>query len=299
MSDTPDDEAARGVRPSVPPDRRKEGVRYLPATLEPTAIRAADEVEDPTTIYGHFGVFNRWTEIDSLWEGHFLERFAPGSFKRTIREARQQMRILFQHGMDPGLGDRPIADVNARSAQLKEEDFGPYYEAPLLRGVPDLVVSGLEAGVYGASHRFRALREIVVESPEPSEENPKGLMERTVTEAAVREFGPVTWGAYEDATAAVRSLTDEVFRHRLGVRDALDEPSDELLLALIERDPERMRSLFSRIPNLADLVAANRSDEQPAPSESRAAQTHPAEERRSKPTTGLYGLKPKETSWRV
>jgi phage head maturation protease len=297
MSDTPD-EAARGLRPSVPPDRRREGVRYLPATLEPTSSRAEGDGE-PTTIYGHFGVFNRWTELDSMWEGHFLERFAPGSFKKTIRESRAQMRILLQHGMDPGLGDRPIADINSRSAVLKEEDFGPYYEAPLLRGVPELVVSGLEAGVYGASHRFRALREIVVETPEPSEENPKGLMERTVTEASVREFGPVTWGAYDDATAAVRSLTDEVFRHRLGVRDGADDPSDEVLLALIQRDPERLRSLFARVPDLADLVAAaTTNDETNAPSESRAATAHPADERRST-STGLYGLKPKETSWRI
>jgi hypothetical protein len=151
--------------------------------------------------------------------------------------------------------------------------------------------------VYGASHRFRALREIVVETPEPSEENPKGLMERTVTEASVREFGPVTWGAYEDATAAVRSLTDEVFRHRLGVRDGLDEPSDELLLALIERDPERMRSLFARMPE-PGRSRRGQPDEQPAPSESRAAPAHPADERRST-STGLYGLKPKETSWRI
>jgi hypothetical protein len=99
MSDTPD-EAARGVRPSVPPDRRKEGVRYLPATLEPTSIRAEDD-GDPTTIYGHFGVFNRWTEIDSLWEGHFLERFAPGSFKRTIREARRRCGSCFSTAWTP------------------------------------------------------------------------------------------------------------------------------------------------------------------------------------------------------
>jgi phage head maturation protease len=32
------------------------------------------------TVSGHFAVFNRWTEIDSLFEGQFMERFAPGSF---------------------------------------------------------------------------------------------------------------------------------------------------------------------------------------------------------------------------
>jgi hypothetical protein len=39
--------------------------------------------------------------------------------------------------------------------------------------------------------------------------NPQGIPERTVTQARVVEFGPCTFGAYKDATAGLRSLTDE------------------------------------------------------------------------------------------
>jgi phage head maturation protease len=38
--------------------------------------------------------------------------------------------------------------------------------------------------------------------------NPKGLPERTITEARVFEFGPVTYPAYAGASAGIRSLTD-------------------------------------------------------------------------------------------
>jgi hypothetical protein len=56
--------------------------------------------------------------------------------------------------------------------------------------------------MYGASHRFSVLREDIVEKPEPSPSNPRGLQERTVKEARlIPEFGPVTFPAYAGATA--------------------------------------------------------------------------------------------------
>jgi hypothetical protein len=51
------------------------------------------------------------------------------------------------------------------------------------------------------------MREERRENPEPSSYKPKALRERTIQEAKVLEFGPVTFGAYQGATAGVRSLT--------------------------------------------------------------------------------------------
>lgn len=269
--------------PTAPPDHRREGVRYLPAALETPPVRLPARAEDDAgegdgrTLYGHFAVFNRWAEIDSLWEGHFLERFAPGAFKKTIREGRARMRVLFQHGMDRDIGDKPIAAIQ----ELREDDEGAYYESRLFDGLPDLVLEGLRAGQYGASHRFQAIREIYEEEPDPSDENPRGLPQRTVTEARVREFGPVTFPAYEDATALVRSLTDVVFRHRLGMAD---EPDDDALLALMQRDPERFRTLLAKVPDLAALAAAPST---PAPSN--GSGSTPPRERRDNPARVPYG----------
>jgi hypothetical protein len=72
--------------------------------------------------------------------------------------------------------------------------------------VADLI-PGLRAGVYGSSFRFKIVRENLDNTAPASSYNPKALPERTITEATVMEFGPVTFPAYEGATAGVRSLT--------------------------------------------------------------------------------------------
>jgi HK97 family phage prohead protease len=153
------------------------------------------------TLYGHFAVFNQWTEIDSPREGRFLEQVAPGAFARTIAEDRASMRILLNHGHDVAVGNLPIAAIT----QLREDSVGGYYEGKLLDGVPPLVLSGLRAGQFGSSFRFNVRREQLVERPTRSTRNPLGLPERTVQDAQVAELGPVTWPAYRTATAGART----------------------------------------------------------------------------------------------
>lgn len=162
-------------------------------------LRAAEG--GPLTLAGHFAVFNQWTAIDSH-EGRFLERIAPGAFRRTLTEDRASLRVLLEHGRDPQLGNRPIAEIRS----LTEDAIGAAYEATLLDGLPPLVVAGLRAGQYGSSFRFRVETEQFVERPQRSDYNPEGLRERTITAARVFEFGPVTFPAYAGATAGLRSL---------------------------------------------------------------------------------------------
>lgn len=198
----------------------KDGLVRADARL---VLRAADEEQgDGRTLEGHFSVFDQWTEIDSFYEGQFMERVAKGAFRKTFREQREQLRVLLQHGMDPQLGDRPIGEI----LDLREDDVGAYYKVRLFESVPDLVMDGLRAGQYGASFRFSVTREEWKDDAEPSEDNPRGLPERTLKEVSVREFGPVTWGAYPTATAGLRSF------------------SDEIILARATREPERLRSLL-------------------------------------------------------
>lgn len=204
----------------IAPTTRADGDETAPA---------AEPVDDNgTTLSGHFAVFNVDTEIHSYWEGDFIERIAPGAFKKTFAEQRDQMRILLQHGYDPQLGDKPIATIT----ELREDETGAYYEAELLDGLDPLVVSGLRAGVYGASFRFRVMREEYVEEPGVSDDNPQGLPVRTIKEVQVREFGPVTWGQYPEATAGVRSLTDRFVVERLA------QDPDRLERLMDERDAQ-------------------------------------------------------------
>jgi hypothetical protein len=106
---------------------------------------------------------------------------------------------------------------------------------------------GLEAGVYGSSFRFTVEKDEWDHSPARSEYNPDGIPERTITEARVFEFGPVTFPANPAATAGVRSTTDTFYQRT--------------------RDPEGFESLLrsaqvARTPAAAG--AAARSDEPPA-----------------------------------
>ncbi len=154
------------------------------------------------TLCGHFSVFNRWTEINSPAEGRFLERIAPGAFRRTFESNRSGMRCLMQHGRDPVVGMKPLGPIR----ELEEDAVGAAYGVPLLDTSYNRdLLPGVRAGVYGASFRFQVMVEEVDPKPPRSAHNPAGIEERTIRECRVREFGPVTFGAYPEASAGMRS----------------------------------------------------------------------------------------------
>jgi HK97 family phage prohead protease len=171
---------------------------------DPASVELRETSVTPK-LSGHFAVFNRWTEISSFFEGNFMERIAPGAFTKTMKEQRNSMRVLLNHGKDPSLGMQPLGSINS----LREDSKGAKYEVNVFRGVPELVMEGLRANQYGASFKFRVTREDIRSDVKPTRDNPKGLDERTIQEAQVFEFGPVTFPAYGEATAGLRSLTDD------------------------------------------------------------------------------------------
>jgi HK97 family phage prohead protease len=161
---------------------------------------------------GHAAVFGAWTTIDSAREGRFREMVAPGAFKKTIAENRDRVRVLLSHGHDPQLGDRPLGPLE----ELREDPRGLWYSVPLLDGVPELVTSGLRAGLYGASFRFAAVREEFTQRPARSEANPDRLPERVLKEVKLFELGPCTWPAYQGATAGVRATGETLELRAVG-----------------------------------------------------------------------------------
>jgi phage head maturation protease len=148
--------------------------------------------------------FNDPYKIDNDIEGRFVEIVAPGSFLRTFAEDRDQMRVQLEHGFDFSLGGKPIAVPTV----LREDEIGPYYEAELLDGVPELVTDGIRKGQYGASFRFRVMRESWEDEPTRTDWNPDALPVRTIREVQVREFGPVVWGANPAATSGLRAIAE-------------------------------------------------------------------------------------------
>lgn len=156
-------------------------------------------------MFGHFAVFNQWTEINSWYEGEFLERIAPGSFKATLKERAGQIRIMYNHGRDPSIGDKPIGAPDV----LREDATGLYYESELFdEPYATQLLPALRTKQLGASFRFQVVTEKWDNPKKPSEYNPKMLPERTVQAASLYEGGPCPWGAYPQATAGLRSGTD-------------------------------------------------------------------------------------------
>jgi HK97 family phage prohead protease len=180
------------------------------------AVREASDGSDSLgTLTGHFSVFDRWTEINNFFEGRFLEQVAPGAFTKTFNENRTGMRCLLNHGKDPSVGMKPLGPIR----ELDQDATGARYDVDLLDTSYNRdIVPGLKAGQYGASFRFQVIREEVNSDPGRSDHNPEGIEERTIKECLVREFGPVTFGAYAEATAGLRSLNEELFDLEIGFR---------------------------------------------------------------------------------
>lgn len=202
-------------------------------------LRAASNEGGMPTLFGYMLRFNEWTEIDSVFEGRFMERIAPGAAKKTLLE-NTGIRILFNHGKDPSVGERALTAPN-----LVEDSSGVRYEGELFDTTYNRdLVPGLQAGQYGSSFRFRVVKEEFVRSPARSEHNPEGIPERTVEELEIREGGPVTFPAYAGAAASVRSMTDHFFLEELKGDPTRAHELDELFTAWVRRDPDRVRSLL-------------------------------------------------------
>jgi len=180
----------------------------LAERVKPDVSRETEPEQDAApadelgTLRVDFSVFDVWYRISSAWEGIFMERVSPGAFKKTLAERGGQTKILFNHGQDLTIGDKPLAVAS---------DFGETKNSAFLEGAlldtsynRDLA-PGLRVGAYGASFMFEALGENWDYEPEASASNPEGLPERTITEVRLMEAGPVTWPANPAATAGLRS----------------------------------------------------------------------------------------------
>jgi HK97 family phage prohead protease len=211
-------------------------------------------------MFGHFAVFNQWTEIDSWYEGKFLERIAPGAFTDTLRDDADRIRIMYNHGRDPQIGDKPIAAPDT----LREDQTGLYYEAELFdEPYATQLLPALRTGQLGASFRFSVVQEQWVEPSKATDHNPGKLPERTVQACNLFEGGPCPWGAYPQATAGVRSGTDQFLESFLHDPRFVAAFTERAGLTVVEK-------IFASLPDDVRSEAANT----PAPDGSTVTATH-------------------------
>lgn len=237
----------------------------------PTVVRATrgdDDAAMPTMVV-RFSAFGTWYEIDSFFEGEFMERTERGAFKKTIQENRDRIKVLFNHGFDPSIGDKVLGPI----ADLREEADSPAGFVPLFDTSYNRdLLPGLEAGVYGSSMRMVVTRDEWNDEPGRSDHNPNGIPERTIKEVRLMEFGPVTFPANPNSTASVRSMTDAYYER---LRSSDPRRVEELI---------RARERFTPPPARAGLTATRadgvaEEQEPPAPAPSHPGGLTPAQRR--------------------
>lgn len=190
-----------------------QGLEIVRALNSPVRALTVDGVMPLMEV--RFSPFDVWYEIDSWWEGRFLECTKRGAYAKTIQEQRASIKSLYDHGYDPQIGNKVLGTTE----DLREDPDTAVGDVRLFdTGYVRELLPGLEAGVYGSSMRMRVIKEEWNDDPGVSDHNPLGLPERTILEVRLFEFGPVTWPANHEATAGVRSGTDD-FYERLRSRD--------------------------------------------------------------------------------
>ena len=196
---------------------------------------------DGNTFVGYAAVFN--SDSEPL---PFTERILPGAFAKTLRNRKRDIRMYVNHN-----ADMPLASRKSGTLRLSEDERGLRVEADLPNTTAgnDLrellrtgVVSKMSFGFvvprggdkWSADGRTRELREI-----------------------ALHEVSVVTgFPAYEDTTAAVRSLTALSARTGMGVEEL--SLTIEALAAGEQVDADKAQAI-------ADLVVAALPKDEPEP----------------------------------
>jgi HK97 family phage prohead protease len=190
----------------------------VPFRATDTDADAVDTTEGSETTEGtlgrlfvRFSPFNTAYEVNSWWEGRFIEHTEPGAFRKTISESKRSngtftTKVLFNHGGDLNIGDKVLAVADRMSEVNVDGYHGPELEGDLLDTSYNRdLLPGLKRDAYGSSFMFEVIRESWNNEPDPSDTNPEGLPERSIQEVRLFEAGPVTWPASPTASAGMRS----------------------------------------------------------------------------------------------
>lgn len=193
------------TRSKMPESVNRSAAPVIVRTWDTAQTEIRSSADGGDVMVGHFAVFNKWTEINSRFEGQFMERIAPTAFDDTLAKRAKQIRVLYDHGADPQIGNKPLGEPQV----MRAEGAGVYYEVKLFDAsyVNDLKPA-LRAGQLGASFRMKVTADEWNNPTRSSNDNPQMLPERTITGIELYEFGPVTFPAYAEATAGLRSRTD-------------------------------------------------------------------------------------------
>jgi HK97 family phage prohead protease len=160
-------------------------------SLDGLAVEERDG--QPRRIVGHAAVFNQLSED----LGGFREKIAPGAFADAL--VRDDVRALWNHDSNFVLGRQ-----RAGTLRLREDDQGLAVEIdpPDATWARDLLVSMARGDVTQMSFGFS-----VEKGGQKWDRADEGDI-RTITRVRLYEVSPVTFPAYPQTDAAVRSLEE-------------------------------------------------------------------------------------------
>jgi len=188
--------------------------------LERRAITELRSVESETPVLeGYAAVFDTLSE--ELWG--FRERIAKGAFAKTIKE--DDIRFLFNHNSDHVLGR-----LKANTLSLNEDDRGLHFrcELPDTSFAKDLAESVRRGDIDQCSFGFYVVTD--------NWRKEDGEIVRTLEEVELFDVSLVTYPAYKDTTASVRSA-QTLFQEKIQELEApaLEAEAQSRILVLKRR----------------------------------------------------------------
>jgi hypothetical protein len=178
-------------------------------------FRAAATDESFPVIAGYAAVFGRSSvNLAPSWCDYtIIEVIDPHAFDRTVREA--DVRALWNHS-----DYEPLGSIKSGTLRLTIDGRGLAYEidgnnTPVSRSVAEWVRLGI---VSGSSFGFRAVEQ-------EWHEDADGNITRTLLEVALIDVSPVTFPAYPDTDAQLRSLAAAIGCDVGDVREAVETRS--------------------------------------------------------------------------
>lgn len=205
-------------------------------------------------IGGYAAVFNRLSEPIADFLGYeFKEEIAPGAFAKTLKEA--DVRALWNHDANYVLGRNKSGTLS-----LREDDHGLAFDVtpPDTTWARDLMESMKRGDVTQCSFAFRVIKDKW--TSERDKETGKRTDIRTLLEVRLYDVSVVTYPAYSDTDASVRSLAGTF-------RGAPAEAIADLIASLRGYLPdEPVAEAVARSEDREDAPAADHSPEaQPEP----------------------------------
>lgn len=176
-------------------------------------FRAASEATDGRTFGGLAARFMSQAYIGARKQG-FFEQIDPAAFHRALKE-NQNVRALWNHNPDHLLGTTAAGTLRL---SVTDEGLADEVDLPPTGAGNDVAVLAGRGDITGQSFTFR-----VNQGGEKWAPMPGGHAQlRTLTDVDLLDVSPVTFPAYQDTTAAIRSadmLIGAARERREGGRD--------------------------------------------------------------------------------